>query len=170
MNPIEPPAPVHFHLQHPTGVAIDDGQVATRVRFEPLPSPEDLAPLMLAAYHGTPDDEGETLEDTVDVIRSTIDGGFGPWITEASFLAFDVGTDGPVGAIFVAREQDGTPFIAFVFTHPERTRRGVASALIAHVCCILSEVGQPELRLWVNAANEQALRLYRRLGFTDVLV
>lgn len=160
---------MRFHLQRPTGAAIDDSQATTRVRFEPLPSPEQLAPLMLAAYHGTPDDEGETLEDTVEVIRSTTDGCFGPWVAEASFLAFDVGTGGPVGAILVAREQDGTPFITFVFTHPDKTGNGVASALIAHVCRALSQNGLPELRLWVSAANQRALRLYRHLGFTDVL-
>ncbi|WP_181833839.1 GNAT family N-acetyltransferase [Acidipropionibacterium virtanenii] len=120
---------------------------------------------MLAAYRGTPDDEGETLEDTVEVIRSTMDGGFGRWLAEASFLAFDVGTGAPIGAILIAREHDGTPFIAFVFIHPGKTGNGVASALISHVCRVLSEAGMPELRLWVSAANKRALRLYRHLGF-----
>lgn len=67
------------------------------VGFEHLPPPEQLAPLMLAAYRGTPDDEGETLQDTVEVIRSAMAGVFGTWLAQASFVAVDEG-DRPIGA------------------------------------------------------------------------
>lgn len=136
------------------------------VGFEPLPPPERLAPLMLAAYRGTPDDEGETLQDTVEVIRSAIAGGLGTWLAQASFVAVD-GGGRPIGAVVTVQEGDGAPFIAFVFTHPAYTGHGVAARLISHVSRVLAEAGHPELRLWVSAGNERALRLYRHLGFAE---
>lgn len=176
MTPGESQPPIRLHLGRRTSdlpspapgpTPGNSVQSARSVVLRPLPPPEELAPLMLAAYRGTPDDEGETLQDTVEVLRSAMDGGFGTWIPEASF----VGTDGnghQLGAVLTAREEDGTPFVAFVFTHPDHAGHGVASALLDHVSTTLAAVGQSELRLWVSTANERALRLYRHLGFVEV--
>lgn len=150
---------VRLHLSRPTSGPSSIG------RFEPVGSPESLAPLMLAAYRGTPDDEGETLEDTVEVLRHTMAGGWGPWLPDASFVALD--DDGPVGAALTALE-DGRPFIAFLFTRPDRTRRGVATDLVARVCEAVRATGEEELALWVSTDNEAAVRLYAGLGFTPV--
>lgn len=143
------------------------GLVATG-RYAPLPSPEELAPVMLAAYRGSPDDEGETLAETVEVLRAAMAGGFGPWLPEASLVALDDAGD-PVGGILSALDGD-RPFVVFVFTRPERTRTGVASGLVSRACEILRDDGHDEIRLWVNQRNEPALGLYRRLGFSEVAV
>lgn len=63
---------------------------------------------MLAAYRGTPDDEGENLQDTIDILRATMRGPYGEWMPEASFLAIDENAL-PTGAILTAQEDDGTP-------------------------------------------------------------
>lgn len=62
---------------------------------------------MLAAYRGTPDDEGETLADAVAILRSAMAGAFGPWLPEASFVALDR-SGRASGAIVTALEDDGT--------------------------------------------------------------
>ena len=138
---------------------------ATVEEFGPFGSPEEMAPLMLAAYRGTPDDEGETLEDTVDMLAGAMRGAFGPWLPDASFVAHDGGK--PVGAVFTA--MDGAePFIAFVFTLPEASGRGVAARLVIRACQALAARGHGHVSMWVNPANERAVRLYRHLGFVDV--
>ena len=50
---------------------------------------EQLAELMLEAYRGTPDDEGETLEDAQDEIGATLVGQYGPLNLEASAAHYD---------------------------------------------------------------------------------
>lgn len=167
MNKVESCTAAHLHLHRATDIRIDPSGPGGVVKLGPVPAPEELAPLMLAAYRGTPDDEGETLEDTVEILRSAVVGGFGPWLAEASFVGLDV--DGRrLGAILTALEEDGTPFVTFVFTRPDHVGRGVASALIAQVCQVLATTGYPDLRLWVSVSNERALRLYRNLGFLGV--
>ena len=133
--------------------------------FAPWSSAAELAPLMLAAYRGTPDDEGETLEDTVEVLEDAMRGEWGPWLPEASFVALNAGV--PVGAVLTAMYGE-LPFISFVFTSPEHAGRGVATRLIARACEALAEQGYATVDLWVNPASEGAVRLYRHLGFEPV--
>ncbi|MCC2315607.1 GNAT family N-acetyltransferase [Cellulomonas xiejunii] len=149
-----------LHLRRPLtdlGFALEE--------FGPFGSPEEMAPLMLASYRGTPDDEGETLEDTVEVLAGAMRGAFGPWLPDASFVSRDGGKR--VGAAFTA--MDGAePFIAFLFTLPEASGRGVATRLVTRVCQALATTGHDHVSLWVNVANARAVGLYRHLGFVDV--
>ncbi|MDN6795570.1 MAG: GNAT family N-acetyltransferase [Propionibacterium sp.] len=159
--------PEHVHLARPTERMPAPAATGPLCVFASLPSPEELAPLMLDSYRGTPDDEGETLEETVEVVRSAMEGVFGVWMPEASFVA--LGEDGRAwGAVITAREEDGVPFIAFLFVHPDQCGRGVASGLVAHTCRVLADCGHPTVRLWVSGANGRAVRLYRHLGFVEV--
>ncbi|QCV88148.1 GNAT family N-acetyltransferase [Acidipropionibacterium jensenii] len=161
-------ASAHLHLHRPTEGLDESVARGCVAGFIPLPSPDSVAPLMLAAYKGTPDDEGESLADTVAILRSTMGGGFGRWLPQASFLARD-DSGRSVGAIVTALEDDGTPFIVFVFVAPDRGGQGIASGLIGRSCRTLCESGYSTVRLWVNTANERAVSLYRRLSFVDVV-
>jgi ribosomal protein S18 acetylase RimI-like enzyme len=129
-----------------------------------MPS-DRLAPIMLAAYRGTPDDEGETLEDTIAVIDAGIAGEWGDWVEEASFVALNASE--PVGAVMMAMTGE-RPFISFVFTHPDHAGTGVATRLIGRACAALAARGDETVDLWVNPASERAIRLYRHLGFEPV--
>ena len=131
-----------------------------------LPAPEVLAPVMLTAYEGTPDYEGETLDETVGELREVLDGKYGAVITAASFVAYD--GEAPVAAITTVTE-DELPLVALVFTLPNYGGNGIASALLAAAAASLHDAGHPIIRLAVNPDNLRAVRLYRHLGFVKTV-
>ena len=62
--------------------------------------------LMLAAYRGTVDDEGKTEADAVAEVERTMDGEYGRYLSDCSFVVEDAGR--PVGAS-LARCSKGIP-------------------------------------------------------------
>jgi len=134
------------------------------IRLGSLPAPDVLAPVMLAAYVGTPDYEGETLKETVSELREVLQGKYGAVITTASFAAYD--GDAPVAAIITVTEDDN-PMVALVFTFPGYAGKGIASALLSQAATKLHDAGYPVIGLAVNFENTRAARLYEYLGFID---
>ena len=126
-----------------------------------------LGELMLAAYRGTVDDEGETLEDAVGEVEGVLDGSYGPFASDASFVA--EGDEGLVGASLVAVwERESRPLLLYLVVRPEAKRRGVGTTLLLQTANALAAAGHPELDLFVTEANEPAVNLYRKLGLRVV--
>ncbi len=124
----------------------------------------DLSRLMLAAYRGGVDDEGETEADALALVRDTFDGRVGPFLPHCSFARWR-GRE-MVAAVVVTVFQ-AMPMIAFCVTAPAHQRQGHGEALIAAAITALDEAGWAKVQLFVNPLNERALRLYRRLGFCE---
>ncbi|HET8526235.1 MAG TPA: GNAT family N-acetyltransferase [Actinomycetota bacterium] len=121
--------------------------------------------MLLAAYRGTVDDEGETEDDAIGEVERTVEGQYGPFLPEASFVAEDGGRI--VGASLVTLFES-RPFLAYVVVHPDAQRRGIGASLIAASGNALLSSGHTELDLYVTEANEAAVALYRKLGFEQV--
>jgi ribosomal protein S18 acetylase RimI-like enzyme len=121
-----------------------------------------LGALMLAAYRGTVDDEGETLEDAVVEVENVLGGSYGPFASDASFVVEH--DDGLVGASLVAIV-DSRPLLLYLVVRPDAKRRGVGTSLLVSTGNALREAGHAELDLFVTQANEPAVSLYRKLGF-----
>ncbi|MBU6316259.1 MAG: hypothetical protein KGR47_07100 [Acidobacteria bacterium] len=121
-----------------------------------------LAVLMLEAYRGTVDDEGETLHDANNAVEALFAGQFGVFDAEAS-VAFrgESGFD----AATVVTEHGGTPLLAFSMTHPCAVRRGLARMGLHHAIGVLARAGRGELRLVVTDTNDRAMPLYLSEGF-----
>jgi ribosomal protein S18 acetylase RimI-like enzyme len=124
-----------------------------------------LAELLLAAYRGTVDDEGETLEDAVGEVEQVLEGAYGPFVSDASFVA--EGDDGPIGASLVAI-WESRPLLLYLVVRPASKRRGVGTSLLLATSNALLHAGHRELDLFVTEANEPAVGLYRKLGFEVV--
>jgi ribosomal protein S18 acetylase RimI-like enzyme len=124
-----------------------------------------LGALMLAAYRGTVDDEGETEADAVDEVERTFDGAYGALLAEASFAVED--GERPIGASMTTI-WERRPMLAYLLVHPEAKRRGIGTFLIAHTVNALLSAGYTELGLFVTEANAPAVSLYRKLGFEVV--
>ena len=132
------------------------------------PRPDDLqalANLMLAAYQGTVDYTGESLDDAAQEIAKTFAGGYGVFLARYSYVVEREST--LVSASLVTR-LEGRPLLAFAMTAPHWKRKGLAKATIGNVMQDLFEAGDTELQLALHARNQTALDLYLGLGFKEL--
>jgi len=121
-----------------------------------------IAELMLAAYRGTIDDEGETPQETLDVVRRLFAGEFGAVLWNISEVTERAGR---LVAATMCTVWQGRPFVAFMVTAPECKRQGLARAGLTRAINRLAAAGDPLLRLVVTAGNTPAEMLYASLGF-----
>lgn len=133
-----------------------------------------LGELLYAAYKGTIDDEGQSLEEAHDEAIETLQGRYGHIIWPASFIATGAAdaadaTDAEiaVSCCVVTDSEKFGPLIAFVATRPEFQKRGLARTLIAKSIDALRDVDVDLVTLVVTNGNEPAISLYRKLGFSD---
>ena len=121
-----------------------------------------LARLMLAAYAGSVDDEGEDEADALVEVRKTFAGDYGAFDAASSKLV--ARADGLLHATLLTRWQ-GQPFVAFAMTAPAARRAGLARACLISAMQDLRDQGKGEIRLVVTLANLPARTLYESLGF-----
>ena len=125
---------------------------------------EPLARLMLAAYRGTTDDEGETLDDARVEVDGFYSGKSGAPMADASVV---VERDGDLVAATLVTRYENAPFIAYTITHPQWKRHGLGRACIRQCMSTLLDLGHDRLRLVVTPGNTPAERLFEQLGFVD---
>src|SRR5712692_6504690 len=123
-----------------------------------------LARLMLVAYKGTIDYDGETLEDALFEVRGVFQGKVGVFQELCSFAIENEGQF--VSAIIVTLWKE-KPFIAYSMTHPDFKNRGMATYLLKSAINALLTFGYKELFLVVTVGNEPAQHLYEKVGFAQ---
>lgn len=126
---------------------------------------EPMSELMARCFRGTIDDEGETEDHFAAEIQAMIQGKYGPFLSDASFMIQSGGRTVSATWITLWKEK---PLLAFSITDPEYQGRGLARALIRKSMNALIEMGYGELHLGVTRGNDRAERLYRRLGFKEI--
>ena len=90
-----------------------------------------------------------------------------PWFdADGLILAFADGQ--PAGFHWTKRHDDGTGEVYVLGVRPAFAGRGLGRVLLDAGLAHLSQAGLREVKLWVEADNETALRLYRRAGFQVV--
>ncbi len=143
---------------------------AAGARCEPLAwaTIPDLSTLLLEAYRGTTDDEGEDYPAAVREVERILSGRSGDVMWPHSLVCRD--RSGRVVAAAWVTHWRGFPLISHVVTHPSVQRRGYGEALLCQAAASLQGAGYSELRLWVTKGNHPAERLYQRLGFQDLPV
>lgn len=129
------------------------------------PGPEDaeaFGALLLDAYRGTVDDDGEDLDDAVAQARKALDGS---WSTPNPEASFSVVEGGRMKAITLVVDFERTSLLAFAATEKASQGQGLATELIARSLDALARQGSTLMRLHVTVANAPAVRLYEELGF-----
>ena len=123
-----------------------------------------LAELMLDAYQGTIDDEGESIEDARSEVDQFLDGHYGEPMLELSAVAC---LDGTLASAALLTRLKGAPFLAFSMTAAVHKRNGYARACLEHLIDALRSAGHATLALEVTGGNGPAERMYEEIGFTD---
>lgn len=127
-----------------------------------LADADALGALLLEAYRGTPDDEGETLDDARRIVRELFAGAAGTpmWaVSEATEREGRI-----VSATLVTLWQD-LPLVAQLVTAPAWQRRGLARAGLQRAINRLAAGDEVVVRLVVTQGNTRAEALYESLGF-----
>lgn len=128
-----------------------------------------LAELLLAAYRGTIDDEGETLEGAVaEIDRFMSEASKDAPLLEHSVLLIAGSTI--VCACLVCRwHRRQCPLVAFVVCHPAWKRRGLAAMAVAESARRLRAAGFAEVRAVITDGNVASERLFARAGFKRIV-
>jgi ribosomal protein S18 acetylase RimI-like enzyme len=121
-----------------------------------------LGALMLAAYRGSVDDEGESESDAVAEVERTVGGGYGPPLAEGSLVVED---EGRILGASMTTLFESDPCLIYLVVDPEMKRRGIGTFLVGACGNALLSAGYRTLDLFVTEANAPAVNLYRKLGF-----
>ncbi len=137
----------------------------TNARHVSSDDAEGLAHLMCAAYRGTIDDNGETVDDARGEVQRTLNGDYGVFLPACSWLVEDDGVARSACLVTYFSEWQA-PIIAFVMTDPAAKGQGLAAQLMKRSMNSLLEQGYTRLCLAVTDGNTAAQHLYQTLGFT----
>jgi hypothetical protein len=139
-----------------------DGSYETRTATkEDIPF---LGQLMYNAYVGTIDYEGETLEEAVNEIAGLLDGKYGPFLSECSFVVTD--KDCLASAVLVTWfKETEMPLIAFAMTDPRFTNRGMSTFLLKMSINALVDQGYKQAFLVFTNGNHAIEKIVRKIGF-----
>jgi ribosomal protein S18 acetylase RimI-like enzyme len=121
-----------------------------------------LADLMMSAYVGTIDYEGETRAQALEEVQDTLAGRRGPFDWEASRVIAQDAALASAALVITWRDE---PFVCFSMTAGPVKRQGLARACLLASMNNLTSRGATRLRLLVTRANLPAVGMYRKLGF-----
>lgn len=121
-----------------------------------------LAALMMRAYAGTIDYEGEDEADALVEVRDTLSGNKGPFLWSASNV---IEREGVLASATLVMRWQGQPLVAFTMTDARFKRQGLGRACMLNSMHQLHAAGETKLHLFVTLANDEAVGLYRSLGF-----
>ncbi len=123
---------------------------------------EMLAELMLNAYRGTLDDDGETIDDARQEIETYFSGGSGIPLLANSRL---VEEDGRIVSACLASLWQEVPLIAYILTAGGNKRRGLARTLLRACLASLVQAGHQKVRAVITGGNVPSEKLFTLHGF-----
>lgn len=132
------------------------------VRSVTVDDRSELADLMLDAYIGTIDYDGEDLDDAMSEIGSFLDGD--PWLSHSRVAQVDEGIASAVLVSCVDRQ----PFIGYVMTRAAHKRRGLGRLLVSSTMSSLADEGHARVVFYITEGNTASERLFVGLGASRV--
>lgn len=128
---------------------------ARRVSAEDLHA---LASLMLDAYIGTIDYDGEDHGDAVSEV--------GAYLTDVPLLdhSYTIEIGGELASAVLVSLIDDQPFIGYVMTRAEHKNKGLARMVTTRALISLAESGHDRVVFYITEGNLASEALFRSLG------
>jgi GNAT superfamily N-acetyltransferase len=154
--------PKHRYEIDPTASLASAGAGNVDLRSLTPDDRDALAQLMLDAYMGTIDYEGESIVEA----REAID----DWLGDAPLLSHSFGAtiDGRVASAALVMILDDAPFISIVMTAPEHKGTGLGRAVVAASLESLRTEHHSTVTLYITEGNAPSERLFASLGAVEV--
>ncbi len=118
----------------------------------------------LAALADSPDSYSATLAHESALSDDSWQQRATPTARSANFAAVEGGVWLGMGALLGDEGSESGQLVA-VWVNPAYRGRGVGAALVAAITSWCRDHGHQRIRLWVNEANQAAIRLYEQGGF-----
>lgn len=144
------------------GTRVLQEPVKSDIRHPVLADAETFGALLLDAYHGTVDYEGEDLAASIEAAKSFMGAEDFTPLWDACFALME---GERMKAISFVADFEDMPLLVVTATEKAAKRTGLASQLIELSLDALHKLGRPTLRLWVTCANTPAVAAYEKLGF-----
>jgi GNAT superfamily N-acetyltransferase len=187
------PRPRYYHVLLDLATAPLQQPASLPIRFVGPEDWEAMAPVFAAAFAqhqpfaGLDDDT--RLTAVRKSLRHTRNGGDGPWVELASFVAVNDSGDRIIGAALVTllpqrdpsdwdsyhwteepppdciARRMGRPHLTWIFVNPEHSGHGVGTTLLAAVAGALRSLGYQELASTFLLGNESSMLWHWRSGF-----
>lgn len=124
---------------------------------------EPLARLMLDAYVGTIDYEGETLTEAIEEVDS--------WLASTPMLGHSYGAfvDGRLVSAVLFMVVDGAPLIRSVMTDPDHKGHRFGRAVTHAALESLRAAGYPFVTLYITKGNTPSERMFASVGATPTV-
>ena len=117
-----------------------------------------LAELMMDAYVGTIDYEGESLSEAFDEVESWFEGA--PLLQHSYGLVVD---DVLVSAVML-RSLDDVPFLSYVMTRADGKQQGLGRYVTALALASLRDAGESQVVFYITEGNTASEELFLSLG------
>ncbi|MDX2344566.1 MAG: hypothetical protein QNL12_12915 [Acidimicrobiia bacterium] len=140
----------------PSGRLIPDDH---RVRAATAEDHHELADLMMDAYLGTIDYEGETPEQAVEEVGGYLE-------TEAYLEVSRVAVyDGVIQSAVMMSRIAGVPLVGFVMTRAAAKGQGLGSALLDVATAAVWATGAEEMRAFITEGNLPSEAIFVKAGY-----
>jgi RimJ/RimL family protein N-acetyltransferase len=156
------------HPRFQYALALEDAPVAASAgpsfRTPQSTDLEQLARLMLDAYVGTIDYEGETLADAREEVASYLDG----WPLLQQSLVHVSDDDVDCACLVSYLEHSGSPLVAYIMTARARKGAGLARQALCGALAQLKAAGYDHVMATITDGNVPSEKLFTSLGFSRV--
>ncbi len=155
---------LHLDPYQPPAIQTDHGLT---LRQPTLADGAALAELMLDAYRGTIDDDGETLEDASAEIQRLLTNEYSRFLPEHSWLCSDDKTI-LSACLIVNWAVRQVPLIGYVMTSAQAKGKGLAAVVLHRSLTSLKAAGKSEVHAFITEGNTPSERLHRSAGFVHL--